>query len=83
MKKRIYKTCLVSINFAGRIDSSKKHTTKHRHSHPKFNCNIQSFINRKLFHGVFSPNSKLREHVVSKKPVAEQESQKPKAYSMI
>ena len=34
------------------------------------------------FHGVFSPNSKLREHVVPQKPVEEQESPKPKAYSM-
>ena len=34
------------------------------------------------FHGVFSPNSKLREHVVPQKPVEEQEDPKPKAYSM-
>ena len=39
------------------------------------------------FHGVFSrgglpPNSKLREYVVPQKPVEEQESPKPKAYSM-
>jgi len=31
---------------------------------------------------VFSPNSKLREYVVPQKPVEEQESPKPKAYSM-
>ena len=30
----------------------------------------------------FSPNSKLREYVVPQKPVEEQESPKPKAYSM-
>ena len=29
------------------------------------------------FHGVFSPNSKLREYVVPQKPVEEQESPKP------
>jgi hypothetical protein len=34
------------------------------------------------FHGVFSPNSKLREHVVPQTPVEEQEDPKPKAYSM-
>ncbi len=34
------------------------------------------------FHGVFSPNSKLRKYVVPKKPVEEQENPKPKAYSM-
>ncbi len=44
-------------------------------------------VNLTRFHGVFSrgglsPNSKLREHVVPQKPVEEQESPKPKAYSM-
>jgi hypothetical protein len=34
------------------------------------------------FHGVFSPNSKLREHVVPQKLVEEQEDPKPKACSM-
>ena len=34
------------------------------------------------FHGVFSPNSKLRKDVVPQKPVEEQENPKPKAYSM-
>ncbi len=34
------------------------------------------------FHGVFSPNSKLRKDVVPQEPVEEQESPKPKAYSM-
>ena len=34
------------------------------------------------FHGVFSPNSKLRKYVVPWKPVEEQENPKPKAYSM-
>jgi hypothetical protein len=44
-------------------------------------------VNLTRFHGVFSrgglpPNSKLREYVVPQKPVEEQESAKPKAYSM-
>ena len=39
-------------------------------------------VNLTRFHGVFSPNSKLREHVVPQKPGEEQESLKPKAYSM-
>ena len=39
-------------------------------------------VNLTRFHGVFSPNSKLREYVVPQKPVEEQENQKPKAYSM-
>ena len=39
-------------------------------------------VNLTRFHGVFSPNSKLREYVVPQKPVEEQESPKPKAYSM-
>ena len=38
-------------------------------------------VNLTRFHGVFSPNSKLREYVVPQKPVEEQESPKPKAYS--
>ena len=39
-------------------------------------------MNLTRFHGVFSPNSKLREYVVPQKPVEEQEEPKPKAYSM-
>jgi len=39
-------------------------------------------VNLTRFHGVFSPNSKLREYVVPQKPIEEQESPKPKAYSM-
>lgn len=39
-------------------------------------------VNLTRFHGVFSPNSKLREYVVPQKPVEEQEKPKPKAYSM-
>jgi len=39
-------------------------------------------VNLTRFHGVFSPNSKLREYVVPQKPVEEQENPKPKAYSM-
>ena len=39
-------------------------------------------VNLTRFHGVFSPNSKLREYVVPQKPVEEQENLKPKAYSM-
>jgi hypothetical protein len=39
-------------------------------------------VNLTRFHGVFSPNSKLRESVVPQKPVEEQENPKPKAYSM-
>ena len=39
-------------------------------------------VNLTRFHGVFSPNSKLREYAVPKKPVEEQENPKPKAYSM-
>lgn len=39
-------------------------------------------VNLTRFHGVFSPNSKLREYVVPQKPVEEQERPKPKAYSM-
>ena len=39
-------------------------------------------VNLTRFHGVFSPNSKLREYVVPQKSVEEQENQKPKAYSM-
>ena len=38
-------------------------------------------VNLTRFHGVFSPNSKLRKDVVPQKPVEEQENQKPKAYS--
>jgi hypothetical protein len=39
-------------------------------------------VNLTRFHGVFSPNSKLREYVVPRKLVEEQENPKPKAYSM-
>ena len=39
-------------------------------------------VNLTRFHGVFSPNSKLRKDVVPQEPVEEQESPKPKAYSM-
>ena len=39
-------------------------------------------VNLTRFHGVFSPNSKLREHVVPQKSVEEPENPKPKAYSM-
>ena len=39
-------------------------------------------MNVTRFHGVFSPNSKLREYVVSQHPVEEPENPKPKAYSM-
>ena len=39
-------------------------------------------VNLTRFHGVFSPNSKLRKDVVPQKPVEEQENPKPKAYSM-
>jgi hypothetical protein len=42
----------------------------------------RSRVNLTRFHGVFSPNSKLREYVVPQKPVEEQENPKPKAYSM-
>jgi hypothetical protein len=38
-------------------------------------------MNLTRFHGVFSPNSKLRKDVVPQKPVEEQENPKPKAYS--
>ena len=38
-------------------------------------------VNLTRFHGVFSPNSKLREHVVPQKSVEEPENPKPKAYS--
>ncbi len=37
-------------------------------------------VNLTRFHGVFSPNSKLRKDVVPQKPVEEQENPKPKAY---
>ena len=30
--------CSATIILAGRIDSSKNYTTRHRHSHPKFRC---------------------------------------------
>ena len=39
-------------------------------------------VNLTRFHGVFSPNSNLREYVVPQKPIEEQEGPKPKAYSM-
>ncbi len=39
-------------------------------------------VNLTRFHGVFSPNSKLREYVVPQKPLEEQENPKPKVYSM-
>ena len=39
-------------------------------------------VNLTRFHGVFSPNSKLRTDVVPQKPVEEQENPKSKAYSM-
>ena len=38
-------------------------------------------VNLTRFHGVFSPNSKLREYVVPQRPVEVQENPKPKAYS--
>jgi hypothetical protein len=39
-------------------------------------------VNLTRFHGVFSPNSKLREQVVPAKPVTEEEPKPPKAYGM-
>ena len=39
-------------------------------------------VNLTRFHGVFSPNSKLRKYVVPQHPVEEPENPKPKAYSM-
>jgi hypothetical protein len=39
-------------------------------------------VNLTRFHGVFSPNSKLREHVVPQKSVEEPENPKPKTFSM-
>ena len=39
-------------------------------------------VNLTRFHGVFSPNSKLREYVVPQRSVEEQENPKLKAYSM-
>ncbi len=39
-------------------------------------------VNLTRFHGVFSPNSKLRNHVVPQQPVEPEQRQKPKAYSM-
>lgn len=39
-------------------------------------------VNLTRFHGVFSPNSKLLECVVPKKPIEEPEKTKPKTYSM-
>ncbi len=42
----------------------------------------RSHVNLTRLHGVFSPYSKPRQYVVPQKPVEEQESQKPKAYSM-
>ena len=38
-------------------------------------------VNLTRFHGVFSPNSKLRKYVVPQHPVEEPENPKPKAYS--
>jgi hypothetical protein len=38
-------------------------------------------VNLTRFHGVFSPNSKLREYVVPQRSVEVQENPKPKAYS--
>ena len=39
-------------------------------------------VNLTRFHGVFSPNSKLRKHVVPRQPTEQDEHQKPKAYGM-
>jgi hypothetical protein len=39
-------------------------------------------LNLTRFHGVFSPNSKLRDHVVPQQPVEPEQRQKPKTYSM-
>jgi len=39
-------------------------------------------VNLTRFHGVFSPNSKLRDHVVPQQPVEPEQRQKPKTYSM-
>jgi len=39
-------------------------------------------VNLTRFHGVFSPNSKLRKDVVPQHPVEEPENPKPKTYSM-
>ncbi len=39
-------------------------------------------VNLTRFHGVFSPNSKLREYVVPQKPVEEQDNPITKTYSM-
>ena len=39
-------------------------------------------VNLTRFHGVFSPNSKLRKLVVPRQPVAQEDPQKPKAYGM-
>ena len=41
--------------------------------------NHSTQVNLTRFHGVFSPNSKLREYVVPQKPIEEQENPKPKA----
>ena len=38
-------------------------------------------VNLTRFHGVFSPNSKLRKYVVPQHPVEEPENPKPKTYS--
>jgi len=39
-------------------------------------------VNLTRFHGVFSPNSKLRNDVVPQQPVEPEQRQKPKAYAM-
>ncbi len=39
-------------------------------------------VNLTRFHGVFSPNSKLRKHVVPQQTVEREEPQKAKAYGM-
>jgi hypothetical protein len=39
-------------------------------------------VNLTRFHGVFSPNSKPRKHVVPRQPTEKQEPDKPKAYGM-
>jgi len=39
-------------------------------------------VNLTRFHGVFSPNSKLREHVVPQRPPDKEGAKKPKAYSL-
>jgi hypothetical protein len=61
----------------------REHPVKASQVHPRLAALVPGpGVNLTRFHGVFSPNSKLREHAVPAKPVEQEESQKPGTYAM-